>query len=133
MAAHDIEAQVRGVGYRDANFTLFVHNVDLEEWHKSVTLNHLPVVGRVVAVVLQVVGAAAVGGVALHNGTVHGHHQVLDKFGLKVVGVASFAGRNLHRHLAVGLHAKGFVDFYQRLRADVGGEVYGGTLLFIGG
>lgn len=129
VAAHDVVFDVGAVHDGDADFALFVHDVDLEHGNESVALDDFPVVGGGGALVLLVLGGVAVGGVALHDGAVHGVDEQTDKLGLQIVGVGAFAGGDLDGHAAFGLHAQGFVDFDEGLWADVAGHVDGGALL----
>ena len=133
VAAHDVVLDVGGVLHGDAHLALLVHNVDAEQGCEAVTLDDLPVVGRGVALVLLVAGAAAVGGVALHDGAVHQLHEVLDELGLQVVGVAALAGGDFHSYAALGLHAEGLVDIDQPLGRDVAGEVDDGLAVSLRG
>ena len=129
VAAHDVVFDVGAVLDGDADFALFVHDVDLEHGDEAVALDDLPVVGGGGALVLLVLGGVAVGGVALHDGAVNGVDEQADKLGLQVVGVGAFAGGDFDGHTAFGLHAEGFVDFDEGLGADVAGHVDGGAFL----
>ncbi len=50
-------------------------------------------------------------------------HEVFDEFGLQIVGVAAFAGRDFHGHAAFGFHAQSLVDVHQSFRADVASQI----------
>ena len=129
MVAHDIVFQMGTVAYRNAHLAFLVHDIHGEAGRKAVTGNHFPMVGRGVAIVIQIVGTAAVGGIALHDGAVHAVDQRADEFRLEVVWIAALSGRHLHRHAAGCRHAKRLIDPHQRFGGYFPGQVDGCAVL----
>ena len=83
----------------------------------AVLLHGLPVGGGGVP-------APVIGGVALHDGAVHRLDHGLHQVGADEVLVPRLAGVELHRHLALQLHAQGGVQPEQGLRGELAGEIY---------
>ena len=124
VASHDVILDVRLVLDGNTYLVVLVHDIHGEVLQETVTLDDFPVVGRSVALVLLIARSAAIGGIAFHNGAVHLKDQILDEFGLQVVGVTALTRRDLHCHAALGLNAKRLVDFHQRLRRNVPCHIY---------
>ena len=89
MSTHDVVFDVPLVLHRDADFVVFVHDIDREVISETVSANDFPVNSRVVALVLLIARTVAVGSVAFHDGAVNRMNEVFDEFRLQVVGVAS--------------------------------------------
>ena len=77
VSSYNVVLDIALILHGNAHLVVFVHDVHREILQKAMTLDDLPVVSRRIAVVLLVTWSAAVGGVALHDGTVHLEYQVL--------------------------------------------------------
>ena len=82
VTSHNVELDITLILHGDADLVVFVHDVHWEVLCKTMSLDDLPVVSRRIAVILLVTRSAAIGGVALHNGTIHLEYQVLNEFRL---------------------------------------------------
>ena len=77
---------------------------------EEISVDDLPMVGGVIAVILQVVWTTAVGGVAFHDGTVNQKYKVFDKLGFQIVGVTPLPCRDFHSNTTSGLHTQRLID-----------------------
>ena len=118
VSSHDVELDVRLIFHGDADLVVFVHDIHGEILREAVTLNHLPVVLRCVALVFLIGRSVAVCGITLHDSAVHLEHQVLYEFRLQVVRIAALSSTHLHGDAPLGRNTQGFIDFHQRLWAD---------------
>ena len=79
VRTHNVVLQVGRVSHRDFDFAFLVHDVHLEVLQEAMPFDDLPVVLRRITLILSVFRGISVGGVTLHDGTLHLIYQQLDK------------------------------------------------------
>ncbi len=107
VIAHYVVFDVAPVAYRYHHLPLFVHQIHRGYGVEAMLMDCLPVG-------LDGVALALIGGVALHDGAAHGVDELAYQRGFEIVGIAGFAGADLHGHaVAVGRPAKRFIHLHE--------------------
>ena len=113
VTAHDVVFDVGAVFHRNADLVILVHDIHGEKLGETMTPDDLPVVCGGVSVVPQIIGTAAISGVAFDQGAVHFKEEVLDEFRLQVIGIAALSGAHLDSHTPLGRNAQSLVNVHQ--------------------
>ena len=117
MAAHIIHVDADAALDRDLHAAFLIQNVQLSNFQQAVVLRLLPVHGCGGT-------AAAIGGIAFHDGAVHQMDQIGDQLRAQVVAALAFAGGHFDAHPARQLHAQGLIGRDETLRGNVTDEIY---------
>src|SRR5574344_733124 len=91
--------------HRNAQVTVFVHDVHGKEAVKAMFVDGLPVL-------LHILSASSIGCAAFNDSAVHFVHKVADEGGLEVVVAPFVACADFHTYSSVCFHAKCVIDFH---------------------